>query len=177
MTCIAAKIYDKTIEVAWDSCICDGIRTSTDMSKVLHLTNYTIGVSGPVRYMNVLAKYCKEEDPVTAIKDIDTLVESLKDLAKTSGVLQTKDGVDYASLQLLVIDTERKELYVVGPQFEYSTTSKSYAAVGSGREFALGALGVHQNVSPREALTVACEYDMYCKTPINTMTIGVQDAK
>jgi hypothetical protein len=59
--------------------------------------------------------------------------------------------------------------YKNGEQREYYFDTMPYFAIGTGSKYALGALSAGATV--KEAVEIACKYDLYCSAPIQEITL------
>ena len=142
MTCILGLEYDGGIAMGGDSASSNGsiVRLSTT-PKVFRLPNMLIGYTWSFR-MGQIIQYSKDVPKIKAKKSnykylINDFVPFLRDIFKDAGWLKTENSRDEGGEFLIGL---RGEIFKLQSDFSVLRYDDGFAAVGSGADFALGAL-------------------------------------
>ncbi|MCK9600315.1 MAG: hypothetical protein M0R06_14820 [Sphaerochaeta sp.] len=171
MTTIAARQTKKGVEFAYDTRATwhhnvDGV------DKVFTNGEVTFALSGNLRIANLLEHAL--EVPEFAEKDTDLvkwavakLIPAIVACVKEGDATNTKEGS--VGLQLQGIFAVRGLCAYLADDGSVVLNSEGLYAVGSGSEFAIGALA--HGSSPEEAVAIAARYDSYTGGPIRTLFV------
>ena len=143
------------------------IYSHSDMVKVVTNGNYLVGAAGDVRALQVVLHTWKP--PVLLAKDksnifqfmVSKVAPSLKQLFTDSGLLDSKSSDKDFEINVLV--ALNGNLFEIDSDFAVSRNSDGYYAVGTGGDYALGAL--YAGVTPEEAAKVAAINDSKTAEP------------
>ncbi len=172
MTTIIGVEYSNHAVVLADSRVVgeSKIYNHPDMVKVVNNGNFIIGAAGDVRALQVVLHTWKP--PVPLAKDkldlftfmIAKVVPSLKQLLTESGVLDSKSSDDKDSnFELQLIIAVNGQLFEIDSDFAISRNDNGYYGIGSGGDYALGAL--HAGITPEEAMAVCAKLDSKTSEP------------
>lgn len=143
------------------------IYSHPDMVKVVTNGNYLVGAAGDVRALQVVLHTWKP--PVLLAKDksnifqfmVSKVAPSLKQLFTDSGLLDSKSPDKDFEINVLI--ALNGNLFEIDSDFAVSRNSDGYYAVGTGGDYALGAL--YAGVTPEEAAKVAAINDSKTAEP------------
>ena len=169
MSCIVGIKHKSKIYMGADSCVTEGDKVLTFKdSKIFRRGDFLIGFCGRLRVGQLLKHTKISKD----IDSIEKLVEFMKDLFKKEGYIRKGKDIDEP---VFSIDTEfiivhNGRMYVVGADLSIVEDGKNdYCAIGSGADFALGALFATKNVRmiPRKRLLNAFKCSAYFDPGVN----------
>ena len=146
MTTIVAKRYEDGVFFVSDSRVSGGPSNDNWVSKVVHNSDYTIGVAGHLKALQLLE--FSNLPPVPKTGDLDRFV-SVEVAPLIAEILD-----DVSAHFILAIRNEVYEMYDGG---EWLKNADGNYAVGSGAKFALGALNA--GATPERAVEIAAKYD------------------
>lgn len=135
-----------------------------DMVKIVDTGNFIIGAAGDVRALQVVIHTWKP--PILLAKDRNNLfafmiakvVPSLKQLLTDSGILDSKSSDDKDSdFELQLIIAVNGQLFEIDSDFAVSRNESGYYGIGSGGDYALGAL--YSGATPEDAMAIAAQLD------------------
>ena len=136
---------------------------------------FIFGVSGDFRIMDLLRYKFDipiKSDNITTEKYIHTeFIDALIDCTK-GNLYSTNDKGQENFDSHIMVGTDTGNLFVIEGNFQIIQVTDSYAAIGSGRDFALGSLHTtkHLYFTPEErvhkAIEAACEYSTTVEQPI-----------
>ena len=182
MTCLVAIVSGKRAILAADSQATAGwVRHSMSDTKVFRKDRLLLGVSGRIRAANIIAEHWTPprwhpgDDPRGWM--IREAIPSLREILDEHGHLRDVNGVwtvgekDGESVLLAVL---AGSIFLIGSDLSVLTTAESYAARGSGQEYALGVLHHlspiaadrgRQTAAALAALRAAARFDLGCSPP------------
>jgi len=171
MTCIVGIKTPRGVVLAADTMLSDSYTKATKLkSKLFTVGPVTMGVSGSVRYANLLENKLADELP-DLIGDVDDymygdFLDAVIKIFEAGRALETSDGVAYVHGHSLVAVAGR--LFTFESNLSLYEVADDYAATGSGQEVALGALYATLNTKNAKrraeiAVKAACEH---------TLTVG-----
>jgi ATP-dependent protease HslVU (ClpYQ) peptidase subunit len=137
------------------------IYSHPDMVKVVTNGNYLVGVAGDVRALQVVLHTWKP--PALLAKDktdlfkfmVNKVAPSLKQLVTDAGLLDNKSADK--EFEINVIIGLNGSLFEIDSDFAVSRNSDGYYAIGTGGDYALGAL--YAGVTPEQAADIAAVND------------------
>ena len=148
------------------------IYSHPDMVKVITNGNYVVGVAGDVRALQVVLHTWKP--PAFLAKDkndlfkfmVNKVAPSLKQLLTDTGLLDSKSPDKDFEINIIV--GLNGQLFEIDSDFSVSRNSDGYYAIGTGGDFALGAL--YAGVTPEQAAEIAATNDSKTAGPFTTET-------
>jgi ATP-dependent protease HslVU (ClpYQ) peptidase subunit len=177
MTCVVAVKANGKVWFGYDSCIHNGysLETLTNPPKafVTGEQGVIIGSSGTIRVLQVL--YYKLALPIQLEGQsdddyiADTVVDCIRETLKANGAVEIENSKETLENNLLI--GFNGELYYVGGDFGTSQVAVEYRAIGSGRDYAIGALDMLSStkLEPKDrimrALRSAAKNDPYVRKP------------
>ena len=174
MTTIIGVEYANRCVVLGDSRIVGDskIYSHPDMVKVVTNGNYLVGVAGDVRALQVVLHTWKP--PAFLAKDktnifqfmVNKVAPSLKQLLTDAGLLDSKSPDKDFEINIIV--GLNGSLFEIDSDFAVSRNSDGYYAIGTGGDFALGAL--YAGVTPEQAADIAATNDSKTAGPFTTET-------
>lgn len=174
MTTIIGVEYGNRCVVLGDSRIVGDskIYSHPDMVKVITNGNYLVGVAGDVRALQVVLHTWKP--PAFLAKDrtnvfqfmVNKVAPSLKQLLTDVGLLDSKSPDKDFEINIIV--GLNGSLFEIDSDFAVSRNSDGYYAIGTGGDFALGAL--YAGVTPEQAADIAATNDSKTAGPFTTET-------
>lgn len=174
MTTIIGVEYANRCVILGDSRIVGDskIYSHPDMVKVVTNGNYLVGVAGDVRALQVVLHTWKP--PVLLAKDknnifqfmVNKVAPSLKQLLTDAGLLDAKSPDK--DFEINIIIGLNGNLFEIDSDFAVSRNSEGYYAIGTGGDYALGAL--YAGVTPEQAAEVAVINDSKTAGPFTTET-------
>lgn len=180
MTTIAAKVApNNKVKIAWDSQVTSGGDRKFGATKVVKINDqFALGVAGRVRYMNILQrtsvdqihKYDIAQPDFDAFSWIlDTLVPAWMKALRREEENNPYVSDDFYELPyghgLLAL---AGGIYTVGADLAVVPVGE-FGAIGSGSPYANTAM--HLGKSPKQAVEVATELDMYTGGTVKEMTV------
>jgi len=144
--------------------------------------NVLIGVSGSLRTSNILFYSFKppNRDPDTSgdIYINTIFIDAIKDLCKQNDFASLKDGASRVGDESQLLIGYDGNLYIVEEDFVVYSAVDNYMAIGSGEDFASGAMYAMESINtsmPRAmietALGAACKHSLYCGEPYKILSI------
>jgi ATP-dependent protease HslVU (ClpYQ) peptidase subunit len=174
MTTIIGVEYANRCVILGDSRIVGDskIYSHPDMVKVVTNGNYLVGVAGDVRALQVVLHTWKP--PAFLAKDrtnvfqfmVNKVAPSLKQLLTDAGLLDSK-SLD-KDFEINIIVGLNGSLFEIDSDFAVSRNLDGYYAIGTGGDFALGAL--YAGVTPEQAAGIAATNDSKTAGPFTTET-------
>lgn len=148
------------------------IYSHPDMVKVVTNGNYLVGVAGDVRALQVVLHTWKP--PAFLAKDktnvfqfmVNKVAPSLKQLLTDAGLLDSKSPDKEFEINIIV--GLNGNLFEIDSDFAVSRNSDGYYAIGTGGDYALGAL--YAGVTPEQAAEIAVINDSKTAGPFTTET-------
>lgn len=141
-----------------------------------------IGCSGSYRVLQLLQTMPMPDHDGNKSTDryiIEDLVSSIRKHLDTNGALGKRENEDFSEIQLLLAYDHR--LFEVQGDFSVTETDHDYIAVGSGLEYALGALWASRDVPPQDrivlALQAAAEFNPFCGVPFDVLCLNNKQIK
>lgn len=167
-TVIAAKDMKGRVVFAWDTQVTSGVRPKNGVEKVFANGPVIFGVSGTVRTLNVLrymdvpprGKGDTRKWIVRAL--IPAIIKSLKDV---DAVLMEDSQANTESHVIIAVDGV---VGYLGSDLSFVEDEMGIYAVGSGSQFALGALAADASLGT--AMDVAGALDIYTGTDHHVRT-------
>jgi hypothetical protein len=153
-------------EMACDSCWTENGFQVTSMIKIVRLSSGALlGTAGDGDTRDITDLLDKVKSPEklptrAALRELRTDISALW-VPQRGGIYEISSGP-------------------LGPEFDHfdaQVTPYNYlgfAAVGSGREFALGAMAVGPNVTAKDAVRSACVFDICSKLPVHVVQLKKQ---
>jgi len=175
MTTIAGYTDGKRVTLAADSRLSAESRRKASIKKIFRIRNMIIGGAGDTMDMQVLDAFLnprKMEDGEDAYHYIvKEVAPSIRDILNTHG-RQAKASAGELYMQSHLLIGMGSRLFNMGFYFSVQECHRGYDAIGSGGDYAVGAL-YHQlkqdkpsgkktiKTMLRHALDAACEWDLY----------------
>lgn len=183
MTTIAAVQGLDWAAVAWDSRVVEGDRVFVlpeSQGKVSRNNDFLLGAAGDMRAINLLAHTFKPTRPPTGISD-----EELDAFMSTKFIKELKrcfDDAEYGekgSQESSIIALVQGRVYEIGTNYDWCHDIAGFYAVGTGAQYALGALSsllegkkITQSAVEKAlstALAASCKYDPNSGAPIHIL--------
>lgn len=166
MTCLVGLINRGTVYVGADSQMTTGWTAETMAApKVFRLGAMLLAVTGTVRLCNVVRYRFVPPPHHPPEQDTDeylatSFADGLRSCLGEHGVRETIEGIERIGKDdtgggLLV--GYRGGLYHLSSNFSVSQSTAPYMALGSGKDFALGALFASEGQPPRDRVRLALE--------------------
>jgi ATP-dependent protease HslVU (ClpYQ) peptidase subunit len=170
MTCIVGLVEKGVVHIGGDSASVSGWTSRiTRLPKVFRRGPFLIGYTtsfrmGQLLQHSLVVPTQKDTDDMRFM--VTTFVECVRQLLKEKGVAKIEANAESGG-QFLV--GYRKRLYSVQSDFQVNEMADGFDAVGSGCEYALGALSATQGMKPvlrvRKALAVSAHFNMAVSPP------------
>jgi len=170
MTCIVGLVERGTVYIGGDSASVAGWTSRvTRLPKVFRRGPFLIGYTTSFRMGQLLQHALnvplqKDDDDMRFM--VMTFAESVRSLLKERGVAKIEANAESGG-QFLV--AYRKRLYSVQADFQVNEMADGFDAVGSGAEYALGAMAATKGLSPtlriKRALGVSAHFNMAVSPP------------
>ncbi len=171
MTCIVGLVEKKNVYIGGDSASVAGWTSRvTRLPKVFRRGPFLIGYTTSFR-MGQLLQHALVVPSQGAERDdmrfmVTTFVECVRALLKDKGVAKVESNAESGG-QFLV--GYKSRLYSVQQDFQVNEMADGFDAVGSGSEYALGALAVTKGMAPtqrlKRALAVSAHFNMAVSPP------------
>lgn len=144
MTCILALKYEGKVYMGGDSASMNGWdKNITAIQKVFHVGTFLIGFSGDTRMHNLLQWHVSIREPESDENDmhyvVTGLIATVRECLKENGFLIHDNNHENNGNSAFLVGY-RGDVYWIGSNFDVSRFSDSITAVGTGADFALGAL-------------------------------------
>lgn len=173
-TCIVGIEHKGTVWVGSDTLATNGSEklVLADAGKVFKIgEDILVGVAGDIRVRDVI-RYDVTAPERTDAEDDDQrylvrcLIPELRLRLREAGAIWSENGSEQAEFSILL--GYRGHLYILDDDFSVLRGADGYYSVGSGCEYALGALTVvkgspHQRIT--RALEAACKFSPSCGGP------------
>lgn len=183
MTTIAAVQGPGWAAVAWDSRVTEGERAFTlpkNAGKIAKNGAYLLGAAGDMRAINLMSHTFKPPTPPSDSSDeeLDAFMSTrfIKELKKCFDDAQYGEKGQQDSSIIAIV---HGRIYEVGLNYDWCHDAAGLYAVGTGAQYALGALDVQlrgkkfTQAAAKEALAAAlaaaCTYDPNSAPPINIL--------
>lgn len=158
MTCIiAAKDKDGSIYMAGDSMVSGYVTDTIIGGKVFKIGEWLIGVAGDARDGQVIQHaFVPPDIPSDVTIDgymVSTFAAAVRSTLEKAGRLCKENGKEGSGLYLLVAG--RGKIWMMCSDFGITCSRSPFIAIGSGSDFALGAMQVSAGVPMRERLLAA----------------------
>jgi len=163
MSVVCCKITESTIEIAADSIMIQGWtqeKGKDNYSKLSQVNGMTIGSSGYASEGGLMQVFALTHKP--AYSNEDGILNFITEFCEWKKV---KTGEFKLENHYLLV-FESKAFYI-GNYFVKEVIT--YEAIGAGREYALTALYLGNDVV--QAVSVACELCIYCEKPVKKFVI------
>lgn len=172
MTCIVGVVQKGTVYIGGDSASVSGWTSRvTRLPKVFRRGPFLIGYTTSFRMgqllehsLNVPAQGPKERDDMRFM--VTVFAEHVRQLLKERGVAKIESNAESGG-QFLV--GYRGRLYSVQQDFQVNEMADGFDAVGSGAEYALGALAALRGQPPvqrlKRALAISAHFNMGVSPP------------
>lgn len=171
MTTVIAVETPSGVTFGWDSQITYGHRAVHSDMKVFANSGIVFGVSGDVRYANIL-RYMDIPDRSTDDTDryvTNELIPAMQQSLKTADAAKVSDSkIDTDSVALVCV---RGRMYDIGSDLSWHRQDDGIYAIGSGANYALGAFKSMVVVGIRRALKAAAELDPYTGGELHVRTV------
>ena len=177
MTCVVGLVQKGRVYMGVDSAAVQGwTRRASQVSKVFRRGPFLMGYTTSFRmgqllehHLNVAAQTDKQTDMGFMVT---TFIEAVRVLLKEKGFTKIESNTEKGG-QFLV--GYRKHLYTIESDFQVGHLIEEYDAIGSGADFALGALKALQREAPalrvRRALEIAAHFNMGVCAPFTMKTL------
>ena len=172
MTTIIGVEYANRCVVLADSRVVGDtkIYAHPDMVKVITNGNFIIGTAGDVRAIQVILHSWKPPSLISKDKDnlfsfiINKVVPSLKQLLVDNGILDSKPSDKEFELYILL--AINGSIFEIDSELSVSRSNAGYYAIGTGGDYALGAL--YAGATPEQAIAIAALNDSKTAEPFIT---------
>jgi len=159
MTCVVGLVDRGSVYIGVDSAAVQGwTRRKSRVAKVFRRGPFLIGYTTSFRMGQLLQHHLDVPPQEAGTDDVAYLVthfiEKARALFKEKGFTKVEANTEKGG-QFLV--GYRGRLYTVESDFQVGENEEGYEAIGSGGDFALGALAALPRLKPRERLTRALE--------------------
>jgi len=178
MTCIVGLVQKGTVYIGADSASVSGWTSRiTRLPKVFRRGPFLIGYTTSFRMGQLLEHSLKvPAQTETELDDMRFMVtvfaEQVRALLKERGVAKVEANAETGG-QFLV--GYRKRLYSVQSDFQVNEMADGFDAVGSGAEYALGALAALKTLKPaarcKRALEISAHFNMGVSAPFFVKTL------
>lgn len=177
MTCVVGLVQKGRVYIGVDSAAVQGwTRRASQVSKVFRRGPFLIGYTTSFRmgqllehHLNVAAQSDKVSDMTFMVTQF---IEAVRVLLKEKGFTKIESNTEKGG-QFLV--GYRGQLYTIESDFQVGHQVEAFDAIGSGAEFALGAVkaleGAKPQVRVRRALEIAAHFNMGVCGPFTLKTL------
>ena len=165
MSVVAVRVYKDKIHIASDTQISTNnyLKENKSDSKLRKIKdNFYIGCTGYISEGNLFFHYAETKIPER--NDTFGILEYLLDFQKW---YRDKIDTDYLLENQNLIIFNNKVYKTISYNFVEEVFD--YTAIGSGMESALA--GLYLGYSPKEAVNIACNTNLYCSLPITDYII------
>lgn len=177
MTCVVGLVEKETVHIGVDSAAVQGwTRRASRVPKVFRRGPFLIGYTTSFR-MGQLLQHHLDVPPQEAGQDdmeylVTHFIERVRALLKEKGFTKVEQNTEKGG-QFLV--GYRGRLYTVESDFQVGEHFDGFEVLGSGSEFALGAMKALANVPAkqriRRALEIAAHFNMGVCAPFSIMSM------
>ncbi len=183
MTCVVGLVEKDTVHMGVDAAAVQGwTRRTSKSTKVFKRGPFLIGFTTSFRMGQLLEHHLtvppKKDDEDDVAYLVTTFVERVRTLLKDKGFTKIEQNNEKGG-QFLV--GYRGRLYTVESDFQLNETHEPYQAVGSGADFALGAMMALDALPPakrlKRALQVAAHFNMGVAPPFTFMSMSAAESK
>lgn len=166
MTCVVGLVNKGRLYMGVDSAAVSGwTRRTSELSKVFRRGPFLIGYTTSFRMGQLLEHELAVPPQQAGVSDmsymVSTFIESARKLFKERGFTQIESNKEKGGQFLVGF---KGTLYSVESDFQVGHMSDGYDAVGSGSDFALGAMAALERLPPqrrvRRALEIAAHFSM-----------------
>lgn len=177
MTCVVGLVQQGRVYMGVDSAAVQGwTRRASRVSKVFRRGPFLIGYTTSFRMGQLLEHHLVVKPQAEGQSDmafmVTQFIEAVRVLLKEKGFTKVESNTEKGG-QFLV--GYKKQLYSVDSDFQVGHQSEPFDAVGSGAEFALGAMKALEKTAPqrriRRALEIAAHFNMGVCAPFSIKTI------
>ena len=176
MTTIAARAVNGKVKIAWDSQVTAGSRATHGINKVVKINDqFAVGIAGYLRYANLIHRATVNKIHPFDLKQDDfdgygwLLDEAVpawqKAVKKENENRPDEDDIVPWGLALVALGGR---IYEIGADFSVSPV-ESFASIGSGSPFA--ATAMHLGKTPKQAVEIAMELDLFTGGDVKEMTV------
>lgn len=178
MTCVVGLVHKGTVYIGVDSAAVQGwTRRTSRVAKVFRRGPFLIGYTTSFRMGQLLQHHLDVPPQEAGTDDVAYLVthfiEKARALFKDKGFTKVESNTEKGG-QFLV--GYRGRLYTVESDFQVGEHEDGYDAIGSGAEFALGAMAALPRLAPRprlaRALEIAAHFNMGVSGPFAIETLA-----
>lgn len=177
MTCVVGLVQRGKVYMGVDSAAVQGwTRRASKVSKVFRRGPFLIGYTTSFRMGQLLEHHLVVKPQAEGQSDMSFMVtqfiEAVRVLLKEKGFTKVESNTEKGG-QFLVGYNE--QLYSIDSDFQVGHQVESFDAVGSGAEFALGAMKALEKTTPqrriRRALEIAAHFNMGVCGPFTLKTL------
>lgn len=177
MTCVVGLVHKGSVHIGVDSAAVQGwTRRTSKLPKVFRRGPFLIGYTTSFRMGQLLEHHLTVPEQEAGQDDLAFMVtqfiERVRALLKEKGFTRVESNTEKGG-QFLV--GYRGHLYTVESDFQVGKQAEGYDAIGSGAEFALGAMRALPDLPPgkrlRKALEVAAHFNMGVSAPFTVATL------
>ena len=178
MTCVVGMVHKGRVYIGVDSAAVSGwTRRESELSKVFRRGPFLIGYTTSFRMGQLLEHQLvvppQEADQSDMGFMVNNFIEAARKLFKDRGFTKVESNKEKGGQYLVGY---RGRLYSIETDFQVGEMSDKYDAVGSGSDFALGAMAALPKLSPtrriRRALEIAEKFNMGVCAPFYVRSIG-----
>ncbi|MBW2526292.1 MAG: hypothetical protein JRI23_19075 [Deltaproteobacteria bacterium] len=178
MTCVVGLVQEGRVYIGVDSASVQGwVRRTTNLRKVFRRGPFLIGYTTSFRMGQLLEHHLevpKQEDDESDMAHMVTkFVESARLLLKDKGFAKIESNAETGGQFLVGF---RGRLYSVQNDFQVGEMTEGLDSIGSGSDFALGAMKALEDLPPKrrikKALEIAAHFNMGVCAPFHVRTIG-----
>lgn len=181
MTCIVGLVENGEVWISGDSLVSSGGRTDVrNDEKVFIKDDMAFGVTGSIRisqiirYQLSIPRYHEGDDLMAYM--VNDFAEAVRSCLKHYGAAQIVNNEDMGGAFMVGF---RGRLFVVYSDFQVAEFRERFTAIGSGEEYALGALyaldSSRSELSPEArlqlAISAAIKFNAYVGPPIKTVVV------
>jgi ATP-dependent protease HslVU (ClpYQ) peptidase subunit len=161
VTCIIGVVQHDVVYLGADSCVSNSSSQEiTARSKVCAVGDFLVGASGYVRFNNILTYQFtpraqepgEDDEHYVVVAFADALRLRLKEL----GYVNTDEGQDTMTHNDALL-AYHHQLYYLSTNFSVTTNRDNLFAIGSGSDFALGAMWAMRDVEVETRIRTALE--------------------
>lgn len=177
MTCVVGLVNKGTVYIGVDSAAVQGwTRRTSHVPKVFRRGPFLLGYTTSFRMGQLLEHHLAVPEQAEGQDDmafmVTEFIEKVRALLKEKGFSKVEQNTEKGG-QFLV--GYRGQLYTVESDFQVGKHGEGYEAVGSGADFALGAMHALPHLPPtrriRKALEVAAHFNMGVSAPFTIATL------